>query len=88
MSVGGGFLGYKGKKVHDNMDTIEMVDGFWEFIGPPRRDEVHKRGGARFASCSMLEAPALFERATARPMNFFDIPRTKHRDDAGDARVE
>jgi CDP-paratose 2-epimerase len=63
-------LGYKGKQVRDNIHSADLVDGFWEFIQAPRCGEVYNMGGGRFANCSMLEAIALFERATGRPMNW------------------
>jgi len=63
-------LGYKGKQVRDNIHSADLVDAFWEFIQAPRSGEVYNMGGGRFANCSMLEAIALFERATGRPMNW------------------
>jgi CDP-paratose 2-epimerase len=63
-------LGYKGKQVRDNIHSADLVDAFWEFIQRPRCGEVYNMGGGRFANCSMLEAIALFERATGRPMNW------------------
>jgi len=63
-------LGYKGKQVRDNIHSADLVDAFWEFIQAPRCGEVYNMGGGRFANCSMLEAIALFERATGRPMTW------------------
>jgi CDP-paratose 2-epimerase len=63
-------LGYKGKQVRDNIHSADLIDAFWHFIQAPRQGEVYNMGGGRFANCSMLEAIALFERATGRPMNW------------------
>ncbi len=63
-------LGYKGKQVRDNIHSADLVDAFWNFIQEPRCGEVYNMGGGRFANCSMLEAIALFERATGGQMNW------------------
>jgi len=63
-------LGYKGKQVRDNIHSADLVDAFWSFIQEPRCGEVYNMGGGRFANCSMLEAIALFERATGKQMNW------------------
>jgi CDP-paratose 2-epimerase len=63
-------LGYKAKQVRDNIHSADLIDAFWQFIQAPRQGEVYNMGGGRFANCSMLEAIALFERATGRPMNW------------------
>jgi CDP-paratose 2-epimerase len=63
-------LGYKGKQVRDNIHSADLVEAFWQFIQAPRCGEVYNIGGGRFANCSMLEAIALFERVTGRPMNW------------------
>jgi CDP-paratose 2-epimerase len=63
-------LGYKGKQVRDNIHSADLVEAFWHFIQAPRCGEIYNMGGGRFANCSILEAIALFERATGRPMNW------------------
>lgn len=63
-------LGYKGKQVRDNIHSADLVSAFWEFVQQPRCGEVYNMGGGRFANCSMLEAIALFERVTGKPVNW------------------
>jgi CDP-paratose 2-epimerase len=71
-------LGYKGKQVRDNIHSADLVDAFWHFMQAPRCGEIYNIGGGRFANCSLLEAIALFERATGKPMtwSYSDDSRT------------
>ena len=63
-------LGYKGKQVRDNIHSRDLVAAFWQVFEKPRAAEVYNIGGARHANCSMLEAIALCEEFTGRPMNW------------------
>jgi CDP-paratose 2-epimerase len=63
-------LGYKGKQVRDNIHSFDLVNAFWQFFQKPRSGEVYNIGGGRHANCSMLEAIALCEELTGRPMNW------------------
>jgi CDP-paratose 2-epimerase len=63
-------LGYKGKQVRDNIHAHDLVAMFWEFCQAPRSGEVYNAGGSRFSNCSMLEAIAICERLTGRPMRW------------------
>jgi CDP-paratose 2-epimerase len=63
-------LGYKGKQVRDNIHSADLVAAFWAFFRKPRSGEVYNMGGARHANCSMLEAIAMCEELTGRPMNW------------------
>lgn len=63
-------LGYKGKQVRDNIHASDLVAALWQFFLAPRCGEVYNIGGSRFANCSMLEAIALCEQLTGRPMNW------------------
>ena len=63
-------LGYKGKQVRDNIHSRDLVAAFWQVFEKPRVAEVYNIGGARHANCSMLEAIALCEELTGRPMNW------------------
>jgi CDP-paratose 2-epimerase len=63
-------LGYKGKQVRDNIHSFDLVNAFWQFFQRPRSGEVYNIGGGRYANCSMLEAIALCEELTGRPMNW------------------
>ncbi|MBV9521558.1 MAG: NAD-dependent epimerase/dehydratase family protein [Alphaproteobacteria bacterium] len=70
-------LGYKGKQVRDNIDARDLVEAFWHFVGAPRIAAVYNIGGGRHANCSVLEAIALAEEVTGRPMrwSYSDKPR-------------
>jgi CDP-paratose 2-epimerase len=63
-------LGYKGKQVRDNIHSADLVAAFDAFFRRPRSGEVYNIGGARHADCSMLEAIAICEELTGRPMNW------------------
>jgi CDP-paratose 2-epimerase len=63
-------LGYGGKQVRDNIHSWDLVNAFWHFVQSPRTGAVYNIGGGRHANCSMLEAIALCERLTGRPMNW------------------
>lgn len=61
--------GYKGKQVRDNIHSNDLVGAFEHFIAAPRGGEAYNMGGARYSNCSMLEAIAICEEITGRPMN-------------------
>lgn len=63
-------FGYKAKQVRDNIHSHDLVSMFWRYCQAPRPGEVYNAGGGRFANCSMLEAIALCEEITGRPMNW------------------
>lgn len=63
-------LGYKGKQVRDNIHAGDLVNMFWHYVRNPRPGEVYNAGGGRHSNCSMLEAIALCEELTGRPMNW------------------
>ncbi len=63
-------FGYKGKQVRDNIHAQDLVEAFWCFFRRPRSGEVFNIGGGRHANCSMLEAIALTEELTGRPMKW------------------
>jgi CDP-paratose 2-epimerase len=71
-------FGYKGKQVRDNIHSYDLVNAFWRFFQQPRSGEVYNIGGGRFSNCSMLEAIAMMERLTGRPMpwTYHDTNRT------------
>ncbi len=70
-------FGYKAKQVRDNIHSGDLVAAFWEFFRAPRRGEVYNIGGSRHSHCSMLEAIAMIEDITGRPMQwtYVDTPR-------------
>ncbi len=63
-------FGYQGKQVRDNIHSDDLVNAFWHYLQSPRGGEVYNIGGSRHANCSMLEAIAMCERLTGRPMNW------------------
>jgi CDP-paratose 2-epimerase len=63
-------LGYKGKQVRDNIHAHDLVNAFWQFMLKPRCGEVYNIGGGTHLNCSVLEAIALCESLTMRPMNW------------------
>jgi CDP-paratose 2-epimerase len=63
-------FGYKGKQVRDNIHSYDLVQAFWHFFRQPRAAAVYNIGGSRFSNCSMLEAIAICEELTGRPMRW------------------
>jgi CDP-paratose 2-epimerase len=63
-------FGYKGKQVRDNIHARDLVEAFWSFFQSPGVGEVFNIGGGRHANCSMLEAIAMAEQLTRRPMKW------------------
>jgi CDP-paratose 2-epimerase len=61
-------FGYKGKQVRDNIHSFDLVNAFWHFLQAPRSGEVYNIGGGPTSNCSVLEAIAILERITGRPM--------------------
>lgn len=70
-------FGYKGKQVRDNIHSHDLVSMFWHYFQAPRPGAVYNAGGGRHSNCSMLEAIAMCEKLTGRPLNwsYRDIPR-------------
>jgi CDP-paratose 2-epimerase len=70
-------FGYKGKQVRDNIHSYDLVNAFWHFFEAPRSGEVYNIGGGPQSNCSMLEAIAIVERLTERPMawTYSDVNR-------------
>lgn len=63
-------FGYKGKQVRDNIHSADLIRAFDQFFRAPRVAEVYNIGGGRFSNCSMLEAIAMCESLTGRPMKW------------------
>ena len=61
-------FGYKGKQVRDNIHSEDVANFIHEFIQAPRSGEVYNIGGGKANSCSILEAFALAEEFSGRPM--------------------
>jgi CDP-paratose 2-epimerase len=62
-------FGYKGKQVRDNIHVRDVVEAFWQYFQRPIPGAVFNLGGGRHSNCSMLEAIAMAEALTGRPMN-------------------
>ena len=63
-------FGGKAKQVRDNIHSHDLVSAFWHFAQAPRSGEVYNIGGGPASNCSMLEAIAIVERITGRPMRW------------------
>ncbi len=61
-------FGYKGKQVRDNIHSLDVARFIGEFIAAPRCGEVYNIGGGKPNSCSILEAFALAEKFSGKPM--------------------
>ncbi len=63
-------FGYQGKQVRDNIHSYDLVQAFWQFFRKPRSGAVYNIGGSRFSNCSMLEAIAICEELTGKPLRW------------------
>ncbi|MCC6194810.1 MAG: NAD-dependent epimerase/dehydratase family protein [Burkholderiales bacterium] len=63
-------FGYKGKQVRDNIHVSDLVEAFWAFLQRPQVGSVYNMGGGRHSNCSVLEAIAMAESLTGRPMRY------------------
>lgn len=61
-------FGYKGKQVRDNIHSYDLIQAFRHFFRNPRHGEVYNIGGGRFSNCSLLEAKAICEQLTGKPL--------------------
>jgi CDP-paratose 2-epimerase len=55
-------IGYKGKKVRDNIHSWDLAKAFWEFYKKPKAGSVYNMGGGRLSSCSVIEAILYIEK--------------------------
>jgi CDP-paratose 2-epimerase len=69
--------GYKGKQVRDNIHALDVARFIEAFVAAPRPGEVYNLGGGRANSCSILEAFALAEAASGRPMSYRYVDRSR-----------
>jgi len=63
-------FGYGGRQVRDNIHCRDVVRAFEAFHRAPRPAAVYNLGGGREANVSMLEAIALCERISGRPLEW------------------
>jgi CDP-paratose 2-epimerase len=61
-------FGYKGKQVRDNIHSEDVARFMYAFFHAPRAGEVYNLGGGKDNSCSILEAFALVEKFSGKPM--------------------
>ncbi len=73
-------FGYKAKQVRDNIHSADLVRAFHAFFENPRGGEVYNMGGGRFSNTSMLEAIALCEGITGRPLNWHYVDENRRGD--------
>lgn len=63
-------FGYKAKQVRDNIHAWDVANFIAEFIAAPRIAEVYNLGGGKANSISMMEAFAMIEAISGKPMNW------------------
>jgi len=73
-------FGYKGKQVRDNIHAFDVARFIEAFIQNPRVGEVYNLGGGRSNSCSILEAFALAEAISGKPMVYEYVDRHREGD--------
>lgn len=73
-------FGYKGKQVRDNIHSHDVVRFMEAFIAAPRAGEVYNLGGGRANSVSILEAFALIEQISGKPMKYEYVDQNRQGD--------
>lgn len=70
-------FGYNGKQVRCNINSIDLVNAFYEFYLSPKSGEVYNIGGNRKSNCSLIEAIKITENFTGNKTktNYIDTPR-------------
>jgi CDP-paratose 2-epimerase len=61
-------FGYQGKQVRDAIHSHDVLGAFEAFLRNPRSAAVYNLGGGRHSNTSMLEAFALAEKISGKPM--------------------
>jgi CDP-paratose 2-epimerase len=72
--------GYKGKQVRDNIHSLDVARFIDAFIQAPRVAEVYNLGGGRENTCSILEAFALAESVSGKPMQHTYVDKNREGD--------
>ena len=70
-------FGYKGKQVRDNIHSLDVARFVHAFVEGPRRAEVYNLGGGKGNSCSILEAFAMVERLSGKPMRYTYVDQAR-----------
>lgn len=73
-------FGYKGKQVRDNIHAADVGAFIAAFIDAPRVAEVYNIGGGRENSVSILEAFALAQDISGKPMRYEYLDRAREGD--------
>jgi CDP-paratose 2-epimerase len=73
-------FGYKKKQVRDNIHSADLIRAFHEFYKQPRSGEVYNIGGGRHSNCSMLEAIAICEQITGKPLQSSYVEQNRRGD--------
>src|ERR1017187_4891102 len=73
-------FGYKKKQVRDNIHSADLIRAFHEFYKQPRNGEVYNMGGGRHSNCSMLEAIAICEQITGKPLQSTYVEQNRRGD--------
>jgi len=73
-------FGYKAKQVRDNIHCYDVVSFAERFIEAPRAGAVYNLGGGKDNAISMLEAFALVESLTGKPMQWSYDERNREGD--------
>jgi len=63
-------FGYKGKKVRDNIHSLDVARFMGAFVSAPRQGEVYNLGGGKANSCSILEAFKITEGFTGKAQTY------------------
>ena len=64
-------FGYKGKQVRDNINSLDVISAFNEFIKSPKPGgKTYNLGGGRNNSCSILEAINLIEEISSKKSKY------------------
>jgi CDP-paratose 2-epimerase len=61
-------FGYKGKQVRDNIHSKDVAQFVDRFIAAPRAGETYNLGGGKRNACSIMEAFAMVEERSGKPM--------------------
>jgi len=72
--------GYKGKQVRDNIHSLDVARFIDEFLRAPRVAEVYNLGGGKENTCSILEAFALAESISDKPMQYVYVDKNREGD--------
>ena len=73
-------LGYKGKRVRDNIHSLDVARFMAAFVAAPRAGEVYNLGGGKANSCSILEAFKIAEKFSGKPQGYTYLEQARSGD--------